>query len=238
MPLLEWEKTGNTAIVRMIHHENKMDLTFAQEMLRIFEEVLADASVKAMVLTSGDEKFFSMGVHVEWLEQRLREKDTAAAKEFLLGMQAIFKQILLMPIPVIAAINGHAFGNGAIICCACDFRFMRSDRGYFGFPEVDLNIPFLPSMFLWLQRAVPHPLFHRMVLSGQRVNALELEKYGVIEKACKDGDALMAEALAFAGRFDKGRKIFGELKRRMHQRIIDVMETQDRQLIDSLSLFV
>lgn len=238
MPIMEWKKVSSTALVRMTNHENKMDLTFAQEMSRIFDEVLADESVKAMVLTSSDEKFFSMGVHVEWLEQRLREKDTAAAKGFLFGMQAIFKQILLMPIPVVAAINGHAFGNGSIICCACDFRFMRSDKGYFGFPEVDLNIPFLPSMFLWLQRAIPHALFHRMVLSGQRVSAPELEKYGVLEKACQDGEALLAEALEFAGRIDKGRKIFGELKRRMHQHIIDVMETEDRQLIDSLSLFV
>lgn len=237
MAIIEWDKVDNTALVKMTNHENKMDLTFAEELLRIFEEVLADASIKAMVLTSSDEKFFSMGVHVGWLEGRLREKDTASAKEFLFGMQAVFKQILLMPIPVIAAINGHAFGNGSIICCACDFRFMRSDKGYFGFPEVDLNIPFLPSMFLWLQRAIPHPLFHRMALTGQRVTALELDKYGVIEKACQDGDALMAEALKFAGSFDKGRKIFGELKRRMHQQIIHVMETEDRQLIDSLALF-
>lgn len=42
-----------------------------------------------------------------------------------------------MPLPVIVAIDGHAFGNGSIICCTRDFRFMRSDRGFFGFPEVD-----------------------------------------------------------------------------------------------------
>lgn len=238
MTLIELEKAGKTALVKMTNHQNKMDLNFAEEMLRIFDEVLADPSLKSLVLTSSDAKYFSMGVHLDWLNGRLHENDTASAKKFLFGMQEVFKKILLMPIPVIAAINGHAFGNGSIICCACDFRFMRSDRGYFGFPEVDINIPFLPSMLLWLRRAIPHPLFNNMALSGRQVNASELAQHGVIEKACKDSQDLMEEALRFAGTFDKGRHIFGELKRRMNQHIIDVMETEDRPLLDSLTLFV
>jgi len=237
MAKIEWEKIDNTALVRMVNNKNRMDMTFAQEMLIIFEQVLADESVTSMILTSDDAKFFSMGVHVDWLEDRLRENDTDSVKNFLFGMQDVFKQILLMPIPVIAAINGHAYGNGSIICGACDFRFMRSDKGYFCFPEVDLNIPFLPSMFLWLQRAIPHPLFNSMALSGRPVTAPELAKYAVIEKACKDSSELMEEALGFAKTFDKGRKIFGELKKRMNQHIVTVMETQDRPLLESLSLF-
>lgn len=237
MALIEWDKIDTTALVRMVNNENKMDLAFSEEMLQICDAVLADESVKAMVLSSSDAKFFSMGVHVKWLEGRLREGDTASAKKFLFNMQDVFKRILLMPVPVIAAINGHAFGNGSIICCACDFRFMRSDKGYFGFPEIDLNIPFLPSMFLWLQRAVPHPLFNNMILTGRRVSALELEKHGVIEKACKNGKELMTDALNFAETFDKGRPIFGELKRRMNQNIINVMETEDKPLLDALALF-
>ncbi|MFO7570630.1 MAG: enoyl-CoA hydratase/isomerase family protein [Smithellaceae bacterium] len=238
MALIEWKKVERTALVTMTNNQNKMDLHFASEMLRIFDEVLADESLKALVLTSSDAKFFSMGVHVDWLMERLRENDTASAKKFLFDMQEVFKKILLMPLPVIAAINGHAFGNGSIICCACDFRFMRSDRGYFGFPEVDINIPFLPSMLLWIPRVIPHALFHNMALTGRQVNANELAKHGVIEKACKDSQELIDEALRFAGTFDKGRKIFGELKRRMNQHIIHIMETEDRPLLDSLALFV
>ncbi len=238
MALIELEKAGKIAIVKMINQQNKMDIVFAEEMLNILNEVWADASLKSLVLTSNDAKFFSMGVNVEWLNERLRENDTASAKQFLFSMQEVFKKILLMPVPVIAAINGHAFGNGSIICCACDFRFMRKDRGYFGFPEVDINIPFLPSMLLWLRRAIPHALFNNMALSGRQVTASELAEHGVIEKASADSRELMEDALCFADTFDKGRQIFGELKRRMNQQIIDVMETEDRPLLEALKLFV
>ncbi|THB78824.1 MAG: enoyl-CoA hydratase/isomerase family protein [Desulfobacteraceae bacterium] len=55
----------------------------------------------------------------------------------------LFKKCLHFPVPVIAAINGHAFGNGDILACACDFRFMNQEKGFFYFPEVDIHIPYL-----------------------------------------------------------------------------------------------
>lgn len=46
------------------------DPAFAEKMLRIFDELLADVSEEAMIPAAGDEKFFSMGAHVDWLEER------------------------------------------------------------------------------------------------------------------------------------------------------------------------
>jgi enoyl-CoA hydratase/carnithine racemase len=153
-------------------------------------------------------------------------------------MNRIFKRLLLFPVPVIAAINGHAFGNGAIISCACDFRFMKKDRGFFCFPEVDVGIPFLPGMVAFVRKAVPEPLFNRMILSGQRMTAEELEAQGVIVKACHDREHLMTEALAFAAAFDKKRGIFRELKQRMHKDLIKALDDEDPVYIEPLSLFV
>ena len=76
----------------MTNNQNKMDLSFAEEMLRIFDDVLADESLKSLVLISSDAKFFSMGVHVDWLTERLRENDTASVKKFLFGMQEVLRK--------------------------------------------------------------------------------------------------------------------------------------------------
>lgn len=153
------------------------------------------------------------------------------------GMNEIFKRLLLFPVPVIAAINGHAYGNGAIISCACDFRFMRKDRGFFCFPEVDVSIPFLPGMISFVRKAVPEYLFNQMLLSGQRMAAQELEDAKVIIKACEK-ETLLTDAVAFAGSFAKQRGIFQELKKRIHKECIRVIDEEDAQFIDSLNLFV
>jgi enoyl-CoA hydratase/carnithine racemase len=103
---------------------------------------------------------------------------------------------------------------------------------------VDVGIPFLPGMVAFVRKAVPEPLFNRMILSGQRMTAEELEAQGVIVKACHDREHLMTEALAFAAAFDKKRGIFRELKQRMHKDLIKALDDEDPVYIEPLSLFV
>jgi hypothetical protein len=54
------------------------------------------------------------------------------------------------------AINGHAFGDGTILACACDFRYMKADRGVFCFPEIDISIPHLPGTLAIVKKAMPY----------------------------------------------------------------------------------
>jgi enoyl-CoA hydratase/carnithine racemase len=238
MPVVTWKKENRTAVVEMCNGPNRMNQVFSNDLNHCLDQVQEDSDVRAMILTSTDEKNFSQGIDVEWIGQKIHEKDNDTVKAFMYGMNNIFKRLLLFPVPVIAAVNGHAFGNGAIISCACDFRFMRKDRGFFCFPEVDVGIPFLPGMVAFVRKAVPEPLFNQMILSGRRMTAQELEAGHVIIKACDNQETLMTEALAFASAFDKKRGIFQELKQRMHKDLIQVLDEQDPVYIDPLNLFV
>ncbi|MFH2094332.1 MAG: enoyl-CoA hydratase/isomerase family protein [Bacteroidota bacterium] len=237
MAVIEWRKEGNVAIVEMCNGPNKMNQIFAERMNHCLDEILEDTSVQAMVLTSTDEKNFSQGIDVEWIGGKLHAQENQAVISFMYGMNTIFKRLLLFPVPVIAAINGHAYGNGAIISCACDFRFMRKDRGFFCFPEVDVSIPFLPGMIGFVRKAIPESLFNRMLLSGQRMSATDLETANVIVKAC-DQAQLMTEVLTFASTFAKKRGIFQELKKRMHKELVRILDEDDSEYIDALNLFV
>ncbi|MCX5821395.1 MAG: enoyl-CoA hydratase/isomerase family protein, partial [Deltaproteobacteria bacterium] len=138
----------------------------------------------------------------------------------------------------IAAINGHAFGDGTIMACACDFRFMKADRGFFCFPEIDINIPFLPGMLAIVRKAIPYYKLEELAFSGKRTGAAELEAHHVIIKACDNEEVLMREALAFAKTFNKKRPIFGEMKKRMHGSIIEIMEKEDPVYIEPLQLMM
>lgn len=238
MAVVEWEKDGNVAIVKMNNGENRHNIVFADAMLSTMDEVLEDKEISAVVLTSNDEKAWSLGVDLEWMMGRLGESDFDAMKEFMYKMNDVFKKLLLMPVPVIAALNGHAFGNGAILSCACDFRMMRSDRGYFCFPEVDLGIPFLPGMVEFVKKSIPYYKFNELKLTGKRAGAKELEEHHVIEKACDNVEELMKEAVAFGKTFTKKRGIFGMHKERLHRDIIKVLDTEDTPIIEALALFI
>jgi len=120
----------------MVNGENRHNPVFAKEMLERLEAIKADETFKALVIASDDEKCWSLGIDTQWLMPAMQQQQFEDVKAFMYDMDAVFKSLLLYPMPVIAAISGHAFGNGAIMSCACDFRFMRSDKGFFCFPEV------------------------------------------------------------------------------------------------------
>jgi len=238
MAIIERKMDGSVAIIYMNNGENRHNLDFANAMLKTIDEIKGDPSITAVVLTSTDQKNFSLGVDVEWLGKKMGEKDMESIKAFLYGMNNVFKELLLFPVPVIAAINGHAFGNGSIISCACDFRFMKADKGYFCFPEVDLGIPFLPSMIAFVRKAIPYYKFQEMLYTGRRLGARELEEHHVIVKASANAEELMKDAIGYAKGFNKKRGIFGELKKRMYKSIVEVMEKEDPEYIERLFLMV
>lgn len=238
MNLVTWEKSDTIALLSMTNGENRQNLDFAEQMNRILEEIKADEGVTALILTSADPKYWSLGVDVEWIGQQMQAGAEDRIKAFMYGMNSVFKQLLRYPVPVIGALNGHAFGNGAILSCACDFRLMRADRGYFCFPEVDLGIPFLPGMIEMVKKAVPRPKFNELKLTGKRAGAAELEAHHVIEKASENAETLMEDAMAYAALFNKKRGIFAEHKKRLHKPVIDAMDHADPEYIESLFLFV
>ena len=121
---------------------------------------------------------------------------------------------------------GHAFANGAVLACACDFRFMRKDHGYFCFPEIDVNVPFRPGIIDIAAKAVPKLLLQKMVYTGKRYTAQEMEKEGVIEKACENSEETMKEAIAFARSFQKGRKIFYDNKKALNDTVIKTVHAE------------
>ncbi len=232
MAIVEWRKDGTVAIMTMNNGENRHNPVWAEAMLSTYAEIMDDREIKALVLTSSDPKNFCLGVDIEWILKAQNEKDFSGISKWLYRESDVFTAMLMSPIPTIAAITGHAFGNGAMLAGACDFRFMRQDRGYMCFPEIDLGIQFAPSMIEWMKRIMPYHLFIRMKWSGEKIGAAELEKYNVILKACDDAEKTLEEAVALARTFNKSRTTLAEMKKRTYKHIIDKMANEDPEYFD------
>jgi len=224
MPIMTWIKDETVAIITMTNGENRQNLVFAKTLNSMLDEIIADKTISALIITSNDEKNFSQGIDVMWITDLMQKNEHQPVIDFINEMDNVFKKMLLYPVPVIAAINGHAFGNGSILSCTCDFRFMRSDRGFFCFPEVNIGIPFRWGMNAFVKKAIPLHILSQMQFTGNRYTAPELEKHNIIVKACANQEDLMASAIAFAKTLQKKRGILGEMKKRLYNDIIKVLD--------------
>ncbi|MCD6571119.1 MAG: enoyl-CoA hydratase/isomerase family protein [Deltaproteobacteria bacterium] len=232
MALVEYALDENVAIVTMNSGENRFNLTFLGEFLSVLDTIEDDTDANVLVVRSSHEKIFSNGIDLDWLVPFVQKNDLDTAKKFLYTLNRLLKRLLIYPMPTIAAITGHAFAGGAILCCTFDFRFMRSDRGFFCFPEVDLGIPFLPGMIAIAKKAIPMYKFEEMKYTGKRLTAQECEEHHIVMKACHIND-LMAKVLSFAKGLNKRREVIGEMKRGMCKDIVHVIDVEDPPVIET-----
>jgi enoyl-CoA hydratase/carnithine racemase len=212
MSIVKWEKDETIGVLIMDNGPNLNNPDFFKAMNTAFEEITSDESINGLVIGASDPKAWNTGIDLEWMGKTLTAGDNKAMLEYVETFFKMLDYFLLSPFPVVAAITGHAFANGAVLACACDFRFMRKDRGYFCFPEIDVNVPFSPGIIDIAEKAVPRPLLQKMAYTGKRYTAEEMEQHGVIEKACKSSKETMKDAIAFTKTFQKGRQIFYQNK--------------------------
>lgn len=230
MALVEWTTDEKIAIVSMNSGENRFTPDFLTELLAVLDEIEQNTDANVLIVKSNHEKIFCNGIDLDWLAPTI-ETDIAASKRFLYQLNELYKRVLLYPMITIAAITGHAFAGGAMLCCAFDFRFMRADRGFLCLPEVDLNIAFHPGMTALIKKAIPMCMCEEMQLTGKRLTAQECEKHHIIRKACSL-DEIMDEAVSFARGLNKDRKVVARLKQVLHADIVRIMETEDPPIID------
>ncbi|MBW1892307.1 MAG: enoyl-CoA hydratase/isomerase family protein [Deltaproteobacteria bacterium] len=232
MSLIDYTLDESVAVLTMNNGENRFNPDFLDAYLNILDLIESETDAKTLIVTSSHEKIFTNGLDLEWLVPVIQNKDMKTAKEFFFQLNRLFKRFVTYPLIAIAAISGHAFAGGAIFTGAFDFRFMRSDRGYYCIPEVDLGIPFLPGMLALLGKAIPAYKFNEMQFTGMRLTAKECEEHHIVMKALPQDD-LMKETLAFAKSLNKKRSIVGEMKNRMNRHIVHALDVEDVPYIES-----
>lgn len=237
MAMVEYALDGKIAVVTMNNGENRLNTPFLTEYLRVLDEIEHDTEANVLVVRSAHEKIFSNGIDLEWLVPFINSNDMKTSKEFIYKLMELYRRILMFPMPTIAAITGHAFAGGAIMVCYFDYRFMRSDRGFLCFPEVDLGIPFIPGMIAAMKNAIPPYKLREMIYEGKRLPGEECVKHNIVQKACPL-ENLMDEVMAFARTLDKRRVVIEEIKKEMNKGILHALDVEDPPVIESGRFYV
>jgi enoyl-CoA hydratase len=149
---------------------------------------VADPEQAALLVTGSGDKSFVSGADI----QELAVLDPRGAEEISRFGQQVLDQLEQAPKPVIAAINGYAFGGGCELALACHLR-LASDNAVLGLPEVSLGI--IPGYggTQRLPRLVGAGRALELIMTGRRVKADEAERIGLVNRVVPR-DQLLAEA--------------------------------------------
>ena len=139
--MIDLDRDGDVWILRMDDGENRFNRRWLNAFNGALDRVEA-AEAPAALVTTGVRKFYTNGMDLDWLATI-----SAEAAGFLAEVNRLFARLLGFPVATAAAVNGHAFGAGAVLAVAHDVVVMREDRGDPRLPEADLGFPITPSMF-------------------------------------------------------------------------------------------
>ena len=219
MALVDYTIDDNVAIVSMNSGENRFNFPFFEAFLEVLDQIEHDTEANVLVVKSSHEKIWSNGIDLDWYLPAIENEGPGIKVKFGCEMYGLFTRILTYPMITIAAITGHAFAGGAIMSCDFDMRFMRSDRGWFCLPEVDIKIPFSLFFNAVLKKAIPFNVLQEIQLTGKRMTAEECESHHIVTKSCHIDD-LMKEVLTYAKTLNKDRNILKVIKARLYHDIV------------------
>ena len=160
-----------------------------------------DAQTRVLIITGDGEKSFVAGADIS----EMAHLNEPQGQEFgRLGAQ-VFRRIELLPIPVIAAVNGFALGGGCELAMACDIR-IASSKAKFGQPEVGLGIIPGFSGTYRLPKLIGQGYAKEMIYTGKVIRADEALRIGLVN-AVYEPEELMGKAMEMAAMMLKNAAI-------------------------------
>jgi methylglutaconyl-CoA hydratase len=168
---------------------NALRRTVLTDLVRTLAELTDNACVRAVVLT-GAGTVFSSGA------DRAELGDPAAVAHAAELVEEVVELLTTLPVPVLARVNGPAFGSGLAVVAAADIAIAATDA-VFGFPEVRFGLVAGPAMAACRPRLNRTALLD-LFLTGRRFDAVEATRMGLIARAVPpvELDAAVATTLA------------------------------------------
>ena len=192
--MIQRDDRDGIRILRLAHGKvSAMDI----ELGEAFTSEMADAAaapIKAVIVT-GSGSSFSAGVDLF----RVINDGPEYGRRFLPVLDELLRAALMIPKPMVAAINGHAIAGGCILAACCDHRIMVEGAGRIGIPELAVGVPF-PALPLQIMAArLGDGALRDLVLTGRTVLIDEARTLGLIDEKCPAG-MLLDRAMEIAQR--------------------------------------
>lgn len=135
--LIREQRQGTVVTLVLEGHQglNLLDSSTLLDLRAVLERLWKDASIQALILTGAGSRAFSAGANLK----EVAELTPASALDFSLLGQTVTNLLADFPAPVVAALNGLAYGGGLELAIACDFR-IAGPMTRFAYPSSKLGI--------------------------------------------------------------------------------------------------
>lgn len=161
------------------------------EFLRELRAAIEAEHTKAIVL-SGSPGRFSAGFDLPVLLGLDREQIAKTWRD----LYRLLQTIATSPIPIVAAITGHAIAGGTVLTIFCDWRVMAAGEHKVGLNEVQVGIKLPPIIFMALRRLVGARVAEHLAVTGTLLSPQRALQFGLVDELC-ESDLLVGRAVAW-----------------------------------------
>jgi len=179
---------------------NSYDYDFLRELGAAVDEARYDDDVRAIVVASASEKFFSAGADVVAFRAGSPNRRSMTA----LLAHEVFRKFENTPMLFVAAITGHALGGGLELALACDLRFAARGSYRIGLPEVTLGLFPGSGGTQRLPRLVGLAKGLDLIATGRAVAPDEAKDLGIVDQLFDDAAACRAAAVEYCAKMAAG----------------------------------
>ncbi len=179
MNLIHLTHHNHITIAKLTHGvTNAINLELVNELSEALKEIKEDPETHGLVLTSANEKFFSIGLDIPWLFPLSQEDFTAFYKAF----NRLCIDLFIFPKPTVAAITGHAIAGGCILALCCDYRFIAGGKKLMGLNEIKLGVPVPYPADCILRRLVGNRIARDVMDAGEFYQGERLLQMGIVDE--------------------------------------------------------
>lgn len=212
--MIELQRDGDVFVLTLDDGENRFSPGTLGGLHEALVEV-AEADGPRALVTVGTGKFFTNGLDTDWMGAH-----PGQLGDYLDRVHALLAQVLSLPCATVAAINGHAFGAGAMLAIAHDHRVLRADRGYWCLPEVDLGMPFTPFMNALVAARLPSMTAHEAMLTGRRWPGPDALAAGIAQALAEEAEVLPTAVTSAAAQAAKAGPNLAGIRTHLHAGVL------------------
>ena len=189
--LLLYERHKEIQVIKLSRGViNAIENDLVQQLTEALENARADPEVRGLILSSANDKFFSIGFDIPLLYDT-PEKDFA---RFYHSFNLLCLSLYTIPKPTIAALTGHAIAGGCILALCCDQRLIAEGKPLMGLNEIKLGVPVPYIAECILRQIMDGRIVRQIVEGGGFYSPFEALRIGLVDES-RPCDHLLSTAI-------------------------------------------